>query len=911
MYRTGDLVRWRADGALDYLGRLDQQVKIRGFRIELGEIESRLLAHESVAEATVIARETPGGRQLVGYLVSRGPLDPQQIRKQLGEVLPDYMVPAQLMLLECLPLTPAGKLDRAALPEPQWQARDDYEAPQTDSERILAEIWAQLLGLERVGRDDRFFELGGDSIVALQVVGRARQQGLALTPRDLFQQQRLADLAGVARLSLAQAVDSGPATGEVPLTPIQAHFFALGQVVPAHWNQSLWLELQHPLDPDLLEQALQALVAHHDALRLRFAEEDGVWRQWYGAVDEHHALLWRRVAGDACETEAFCSAAQSSLDLHEGPLLRALYLRQNGQPDRLLLAIHHLTVDGVSWRILLEDLLVAYRQLAAGQRIALPARTTSFKAWAEHLQRWASSEAARRELDLWCSWLAGPALARPAARATFAERRVLRLAFDRATTQRLLGGAAGGRIDALLLAALTRAYCAWSGEPALRVDLEGHGREPLAEGLDPSRTVGWFTSLYPLRLLPSGSPLEQLEQVLAGLRQVPRGGVGYGALRWLGTPEARAALAALPSAQLTFNYLGQFAGEADGWFRPLEGGGTQQAPDNPLGNPLAVNGQIFDGALALAWEYAASQYAEEDVRTLAEAFRTELLALLDALAGANAAGPSPVVRLSRRPAPGTPLFCLHPVTGQVTGYQPLAAVLEGRHGLLGLQCRSFLDPQWRDESLAEMADAYLAALLAEQPHGPYLLLGWSLGGSLALELAARLEARGETVAFLGLLDCYVPGTEIPEDDARYPEARARFAGHLRLLLPELAAPDDLLERLAPLTPLDWPAASRAWLATQPLDALTLQSLEELLFAWSVEQHLRRLCAGYRLPEVSVRPHCWWAAQPPGRADELRAGLCQVLGEPASERIVATDHLGIVRASWVLAELGQLLDGLPV
>ncbi|SEI40591.1 non-ribosomal peptide synthase domain TIGR01720/amino acid adenylation domain-containing protein [Azotobacter beijerinckii] len=909
MYRTGDLVRWRADGALDYLGRLDQQVKIRGFRIELGEIESRLLADESVAEAAVIARETPSGKQLVGYLVPRGPLDPPQVRRQLAEALPDYLVPAQLVVLERLPLTPAGKLDRAALPEPQWQARDDYEAPQGDSERTLAEIWAQLLGLPRVGRQDRFFELGGDSIVALQVVGRARQQGLALSPRDLFQHQRLADLALAARPLAAPAVDTGPAEGVVPLTPIQAHFFALCQAVPAHWNQSLWLELQRPLDPVLLEQALQALVAHHDALRLRFAAENGVWRQWYGNVDERHALLWRREASDDGEAEVFCAAAQRSLDLQEGPLLRALYLRQHGQPDRLLLAIHHLAVDGVSWRILLEDLLAAYRQLAAGQGAALPARTCSFKAWAEHLQRWASGEEARRELDLWCSRLAGPVPARPAARASFAERRSLRLAFDRATTQRLLGGAAGGRADALLLAALTRAYCAWSGAPTLRVDLEGHGREALAEGLDPSRTVGWFTSLYPLRLPAAGDPLEQLERVLAGLRQVPHGGVGYGALRWLGPPEARAALAALPPAQLTFNYLGQYAGEADGWFRLLEGGGAQQAPDNPLGSLLAVNGQVFDGELALAWEYAAGHYAEAAIRTLAEAFRGELLALLDALAGASAAGPSPLVRLSRRTAPGTPLFCLHPVTGRVTGYQPLAGLLEGRYGLLGLQCRSFLDPQWRDASLAAMADAYLEALLTEQPRGPYRLLGWSLGGSLALELAARLEARGETVAFLGLLDCYVPGTEIPADDARHPEARVRFAGHLRLLLPELAAPDQLLERLAPLAPLDWPAAGRAWLAAQPLDALARQSLEELLFAWAVEQHLRRLCAGYRLPEVAVRPHCWWAAQPPGRTDLLRAGLRRVLGEPAGERLVDTDHLGIVRAAEVLAGLAQVLDSL--
>ncbi|MDG9922900.1 MULTISPECIES: non-ribosomal peptide synthetase [unclassified Pseudomonas] len=913
MYRTGDLVRWREDGTLDYLGRVDHQVKIRGFRIELGEIESQLLALDAVQEAAVIARETPTGKQLVGYVVARDNTDANALRAELAKVLPDYMVPAQIIALDKLPLTPAGKLDRAALPEPTWQSQS-YEAPQSDNERILAAIWAEVLGVERVGRQDHFFELGGDSIVALQIVSRVRQQGLQLAPRELFQFPRLAELAKAARVA-GEEVAQEPVTGELPLAPIQAHFFAMDQAEPAHWNQALNLELLRPLDPQLLEQALQALVSHHDGLRLRFSQEQGAWRQRYAEVNAGQQLLWLREAGGDAEAEQLYQQAQRSLQLADGPLLRALYLKQAGQADRLLLAVHHLVVDGVSWRILLEDILAAYRQLEAGQSVRLQSKSQSYKRWAEALQDWAGSEAAQVELDAWCSRLSGPELALPReledSTATHGDKREVRLALDVAETKRLLQAPAqlGVRIDALLLTALTRTLCRWSGQPGLRVNLEGHGREALAGELDLSRTVGWFTSLYPLQLPQVSDVGEHLQQVQQRLQQIECGGQGYGVLRWLGSAEAQAALAALPAAEVTFNYLGQYqAGAAADWFRPAGGGGMAVASANPLASRLAVNGQVFDGQLQLSWEYAANQYCSETIECLAQDYRRELLGLLELARGQAAQGPSPVLRLTRQEASTLPVFCPHPVTGRVTGYQPLAARLEGVRDVFGLQCRSFLDPAWRDASLGEMADAYLAALLKQQPQGPYRLVGWSLGGSLALELATRLEARGEEVAFLGLLDCYVPGTEIAGDDARHPQARAKLVEHLQLLAPELPAKawDGLFEQLLQLEPLDWPQACSAWFAGQPLDGMTRQSLEELLFAWAVEQHMRRLCAGYALPKVKVRPHCWWAAQPGGRAALLESGLEQVQGRAAAHRLIDTDHQGIVRHPQVLQELVALL-----
>ncbi|MDG1583390.1 non-ribosomal peptide synthetase [Pseudomonas sp. GOM6] len=615
MYRTGDLVRWRADGTLDYLGRVDHQVKIRGFRIELGEIESQLLALEGVQEVAVIARETPTGKQLVGYVVARDNTDTHALRGELAKILPDYMVPAQIIALDKLPLTPAGKLDRAALPEPTWQSQD-YEAPQTYNERILAAIWADVLGVERVGRQDHFFELGGDSIVALQVVSRARQQGLGLTPKDLFQQQTLTQLAGVARSVAAPLAEQGPVTGAAPLLPIQARLLQREGLAPC--NQYLLLELAEPLPAAQLEEALQALVQHHDALRLRFEQRDGWWQQVHDA-EAGSPLLQQVELAAGEDPQQHYDAIQRSIDPASGANLRGLYLTQPGQADRLLLSIHHLVVDGVSWRVLLEDLQRACLQLASGLAVQLPVKTSAFRTWGERLTGWnvdaqlpywQAQQAAGGELPLLSS-----------AEGCEATRQRLELSLDAGFTRDLLQAGQQAyrlRADELLLTALSRVLCAWSEQPALAVHLESHGRAPLFADIDLSRSVGWFTSLYPVRLQPEAELGASLKAIKEQLRAVPDLGLGFGQLAQQGQLTERA-------PQLLFNYLGQFD-QGEGGLRLREGGLWREA-DAPMDAPLVINAEQRGGALQLHIDFNPAQLARTTLEGLLTRLQDELHAI--------------------------------------------------------------------------------------------------------------------------------------------------------------------------------------------------------------------------------------------------------------------------------------------
>ncbi|RAR75305.1 non-ribosomal peptide synthase protein (TIGR01720 family)/amino acid adenylation domain-containing protein, partial [Paracidovorax anthurii] len=632
LYRTGDLARLRLDGVVEYLGRIDHQVKIRGHRIELGEIETLLLAQPGVDEAVVVALE---GR-LVAYLSpALGAGAEQALRRALEHALPAYMVPSALVALAQLPHTPNGKVDRQALPHPDSVRERDYEPPQNAREEAFCAIWRDVLNVGRVGRGDNFFELGGDSILGLQIVARLRKAGWRIAPKQLFECQTIARLAGEAQ-AIETAQEMTQVEGDVPLAPIQAAFFALPVPQRNHWNQSVLLRPRGALDLPAFAKALAAVLGHHDALRLRFEEGGaGVVRQFYGPQGDAADVLWQRSAGHAGDLLTLCEQAQRSLDLERGPLLRALAVELPDASWRVLLVVHHLAVDGVSWRILLEDLQAAYEQARAGRDVVLPAKTASYKDWT--LSQHARGQELCGEPAHWLALadIPGPALpcARPEGAHTLADAAVETLVLDVEQTAALLKEApAAYRTQAndLLLTALAQAVSAWTGEPRVWIDLEGHGRGDSGNGLDVSRTVGWFTAVHPVVLDASGAPGAAIKRVKERLRAVPHHGVDHGLLRHFGTEAQRAALAGLPRPQILFNYLGQFDGSFDGstqWLPAQEPVGASQDPAAPLEYELALNGQVLDGRLTLNLTYSAARHDAATMHGLLEGLREALVAL--------------------------------------------------------------------------------------------------------------------------------------------------------------------------------------------------------------------------------------------------------------------------------------------
>ncbi|ABW31352.1 non-ribosomal peptide synthetase [Acaryochloris marina] len=675
LYKTGDLVRYRPDGNLEYLGRIDHQVKMRGFRIELGEIEAALGQHPAVQNAVVVDDETElGTRRLVAYGVAMpyADLSMPELRQFLTEKLPAYMVPAVFVLLETLPLMPNGKVNRQALPAPDaTQAESDatVASPRTPTEITLAEIWAQVLSVTQVGIHDNFFELGGDSILSLQVVARSHQAGLQFTPKQLFEHQTIAELAIVAQTKHETEIEQGLATGSVGLTPIQQWFFEQQLPDPHHFNQAVLLEVPQPLDPGLLEQAVQQVLIHHDALRLRFEPIESSWRQEYAPPDS--ALLLIRwdfsTLSKAEQQAAFATAAaelHTSLDLSKGPLLRVGYFDWGDHlSDSLLIVIHHLVVDGVSWRILLEDLQTAYQHLSRGETVQLPAKTLSFQQWSQQLQQMAQTVLDSSEPDYWLAQQSSTPLPvdivgaeKAGAENTVASAATVHCILSMAETQALLKevpSVYNTEINDVLLTALVQTLTAWVEpdaaihSPTFLIDLEGHGREGITANLNVSRTVGWFTTVFPvaLSLDPNVHPGEALKQVKEQLRRIPHQGLGYRLLRYLSEePSLTAALKNLPQANILFNYLGQFdsALTDTALFRPLsESAGPTQSPRGQRSHWLEINCWVSGGQLHLDWIYSQALHQSSTMETLAQQFMETLRSLIAHCQSPDAGGYTP------------------------------------------------------------------------------------------------------------------------------------------------------------------------------------------------------------------------------------------------------------------------------
>ena len=715
MYRTGDLVRWRADGDLEYVGRADHQVKIRGHRVDPAEVEAVLAAQPGVARAVVTARTDRGRARLVAYVVPAPGARPtvEALRAAATEALPATLVPSAVVLLDALPLTASGKLDRAALPAPpdtptastadpspapvapSGRPTDPVAAPDPDAE-TLARIFAEVLGVPRVATGDDFFALGGDSILSIAVASRARRQGLALRPGDLFRHRTPAALAAaVPRSDAAPRPAAGPEPGSPapdgapadagPGAPAAGASDGVGTLPPlpiVHWLRetgqpidrfTLSTLLVTPPVPDLdtLAAVLQAVLDRHDGLRLRLRRVASVlWSLEIpppGAVRATDLLRRTDVGGlDDAALRATITreheAAVGRLAPDEGILLQAVWFDAGARPGRLLLATHHLLVDGVSWRILLADLAEAAAAVAAGRRPALAPVGTSLRRYAHLLSEQAQHPDRLAELGYWSETLAPGAdlLAGPVDAAPTRPARQHAVRLDPAETVPLLTAvpaAAGADVTEVLLAALRLAVTRWrrsragdadppagrDGDADLLVEVERHGRAELTPGIDLSRTVGWFTSVQPVRLPAGDDPLDVLRDVRDRLRAAPDNGLGYGMLRYL-NPQTAPILAARSSAQVLFHYYGRFPGGSDAAWSPAPESAVLATPNGGLAPTHllqvdAVCAETGDGpVLSATWTWPDGLLADADVAGLAAEWTAALRDLTAATAAVATAG---------------------------------------------------------------------------------------------------------------------------------------------------------------------------------------------------------------------------------------------------------------------------------
>ncbi|WP_439016021.1 amino acid adenylation domain-containing protein [Bacillus velezensis] len=627
LYRSGDLARWLPNGEMEYLGRIDEQVKIRGYRIELSEIESVLRNQPGISDVAVVALEVGGDKSICAYLIPTNQeqqLDMSEIKNDLRDKLPEYMLPGFMMQIDALPLTSNGKLDAKALPELNALAGQEYMPPRTKTEKVITDIFEEILGISPVGIEDSFFELGGDSIKAIKAVSKLREKGYKLSFAALMYQQTPRKIGENIQMGeVNQVYEQGEINGESPLTPIQLEFFNKNHVVPNHYNQALMLRSDEPFDIPSLKTAITEIIKHHDALRNVY---DGQ-RQITLSTEESKLYDWyekdyTKVQDVSKEIEYASDKLQASIDLATGPLVKVgLFHSDSG--DHLLICVHHLVIDGVSWRILLEDLFSGYRQIQETGKITLPMKTASYKEWANALTQYAKSEVLSDEIAYWKN-ISDKSNSTETFKSTQTasgqyKNKVVKV--DSETTKKLLleaGKTYKTEINDLLLASLTIAVKEWRNSKYLTIEMEGHGRETIDREIAIDRTVGWFTSAYPIILETKDTVEESILETKQTLKQVPNHGIGYGVLRYLGEHSGLEM-----SAAITFNYLGELDNEIDRIEGISMSGmplGRSMSEKNSSGMGLSLNGAVLNGQLEFDIIYDTGLYTDEDAQTLVLAY---------------------------------------------------------------------------------------------------------------------------------------------------------------------------------------------------------------------------------------------------------------------------------------------------
>jgi amino acid adenylation domain-containing protein/non-ribosomal peptide synthase protein (TIGR01720 family) len=647
LYKTGDLARYSSEGNIEFLGRIDHQIKIRGFRIELGEIEAVLNTHPQIEQAVVITKEDiPNKKRLVAYFVSSDEsLTTNQTREFLIQKLPEYMVPNAFVILDSLPLTPNGKVDRFALPAPET-VRDDllgtFVAPQTPVEKILAKIWTQVLLIEQVGIHDNFFELGGDSITSIQIVARAKKMGLELTPRHMISHQTIAKLAEVT--TTTQNIHL--ATGEIPLTPTQQCFFQQNLPNPARCVRTILLEVQQAIAPELLMQVLQQLLLQHDALRLRFRNEESGWRQLLADRDDVLPITkldfstLAEVEQESAQKEALAQL-QASLNLSDKPLIQfALCALGKQKPQRIFIVIHSLIVDPAAWQILLEDFQTACNQVIRGKTIHLPPKTSSWQRWTNRVHQYARSSTIQQELDYWLAESRRQVQPLPVdfyeGKTQVKNLTTSSVALSAEQTQALLQEAPKAyqtQTDDILLTALVQAFEQWTGESKLLVDLQCQRSEKIFDDINISRTVGCFTSTFPalLDIREASDSGDTLKAIKEQLRLIPNKGIGYGVLRYLCGDSTAIKMQDLPLAEVRFYHQERFdrvLPQSSLLTKAKQFTDLNPSIEEKHNYLLDISWSIVDNQLQLNWIYSKDIYRQSTIERLIENFMEALRSLI-------------------------------------------------------------------------------------------------------------------------------------------------------------------------------------------------------------------------------------------------------------------------------------------
>ncbi|NEZ84183.1 amino acid adenylation domain-containing protein [Clostridium botulinum] len=641
MYKTGDLARWLPDGNIEFLGRIDNQVKIRGFRIELEEIENRLLEYEGVKEAVVVAKEDKErSKYLCAYIVSNNKIDRNELKNYLLKDLPEYMIPLNFVNIKKIPLTSNGKVDRKILEnrEDLINIYEECEKPRNSMEEVMIEVFKEVLGVENLGINHSFFDLGGDSIKAIRLISKLKKHGYKLEIKDLFKYNTIKDVSNRITLDENSIINQELVKGKIDLIPIQKWFFEKDFIDNHHWNQAVMLFNEEGFNESIIKKVFDKITEHHDALRIVFKnEKEDVLQFNRGLEGELYSLEvfdYRSVENYKKEIENKCNKLQSSINLSNGPLVK-LGMFKTKEGDHLLIFIHHLVIDGVSWRILLEDFSLIYNMELNNKPITLQEKTNSFKEWSTYIKEYANSKDLLQEEEYWENIENTKIKKIPKDNeikdSIFKDNRSISIRLSEEDTENLLRNvnkAYNTEINDILLTALGLTIKQWSKENKVLINLEGHGREEFSSNINVSRTIGWFTNQYPLVLdISKDKDISyEIKNTKETLRRVPNKGMGYGILRYIKNKWDNNI-----NPEISFNYLGQFDEEIKSNVFKISNLPIGQSMSLNSENTycLNINGMISNGVLNMNFGYNSKEYNEETIKEISNNYKNNLVNIIN------------------------------------------------------------------------------------------------------------------------------------------------------------------------------------------------------------------------------------------------------------------------------------------